>query len=74
MPTPQHVDRAHVAWHISSRSENLGGNCVEAGPVDDGSGRVAVRHSHHPHGHVLAYDRDEWRAFTTAIKHGDFDF
>ncbi|WP_084261607.1 DUF397 domain-containing protein, partial [Micromonospora rifamycinica] len=34
-----------VAWHISTKSDSNGGSCVEAGPLLDGSGRVAVRHS-----------------------------
>ncbi|SPL93102.1 unnamed protein product [[Actinomadura] parvosata subsp. kistnae] len=34
-----------IAWHISSYSADGGGNCVEAGPLQDGSGRVAVRHT-----------------------------
>lgn len=37
-----------VAWRISSFSANGGGgNCVEAGPLTDSTGRVAVRHSKH---------------------------
>ncbi len=68
------VDTARVAWRISSRSVNGGGQCVEAGPVADGSGRVAVRHSHHPNGHVLAYNAAEWAAFTAGIRAGEFDF
>ncbi|WP_199044499.1 DUF397 domain-containing protein, partial [Glycomyces salinus] len=44
------AELAGIRWKISSRSTNNGGNCVEAGPLADGSGRVAVRHSHHPEG------------------------
>lgn len=73
MTTSGTIDTARVAWHISTRSEATHGNCVEAGPVADGTGRIAVRHSYHPHGNVLAYDRDAWSAFTTALKRGDFD-
>ncbi len=62
-----------VAWHISTRSENGGGSCVEAGPLVDASGRVAVRHSHHPDGTTFVYTRDEWDAFLTGIKSGEFD-
>lgn len=39
---------ANLGWHISTRSEDNGMSGVEAGPLRDGSGRVAVRHSHHP--------------------------
>jgi hypothetical protein len=49
-----------VAWRVSSRSANAGGQCVEAGPVTDGSGRVAVRHSLNPAGPVITYTREEW--------------
>ncbi|MGH3737713.1 MAG: DUF397 domain-containing protein [Micromonosporaceae bacterium] len=64
-----------VAWRISSRSgDGGGGSCVEAGPVLDGSGRVAVRHSkHREHGPVIVYTRDEWAAFVAGVKDGEFD-
>jgi uncharacterized protein DUF397 len=55
---------ANVGWHISSRSPTNGGSCVEAGPLLDGSGRVAVRHSHHQHAAVIVYTHAEWEAFT----------
>jgi hypothetical protein len=62
-----------VAWHISTRSGSGGGNCVEAGPTLDGSGRVAVRHSRHPHGRVLVYQAESWTAFVVGIRAGCFD-
>ncbi len=65
---------ANVGWHISSRSPDNGGSCVEAGPLRDGSGRVAVRHSHHPDGVVIVYTRAEWEAFTADVRLGEFDF
>jgi uncharacterized protein DUF397 len=65
---------AGVAWRVSTRTGNGGGNCVEAGPVLDGTGRVAVRHSHHPHGQVILYTRAEWEAFIAGAKDGEFDF
>ncbi|MEV7013120.1 DUF397 domain-containing protein, partial [Streptosporangium sp. NPDC051022] len=52
-----------VAWRISTKSENGGGNCVEVGPLGDGSGRVAVRHSRRPDAEVIVYSRAEWVAF-----------
>lgn len=63
-----------VAWHISTLSSSGGGNCVEAGPLLDGSGRVAVRHSHHPDGQVIVYSPAEWSAFIDSIKAGEFNF
>jgi hypothetical protein len=72
MATPEEL--AGVAWHISTKSANGGGQCVEAGPLADGSGRVAVRHSHHPDGRVIVYTRTEWEAFIGGVKNGEFDF
>ena len=63
-----------VGWHISTRSPSNGGSCVEAGPLRDGSGRVAVRHSHYPDGAVIVYTRTEWDAFTAGVRGGEFDF
>lgn len=63
-----------VRWHISTRSADNSGQCVEAGPLADGSGRVAVRHSHHPEGSVIVYTRGEWDAFLAGARDGEFDF
>jgi len=65
--------RAGVAWRISSYSTNGGGSCVEAGALPDGTGRVVVRHSHHPDGLALVFDRDPWSAFLGDVKNGEFD-
>ncbi len=59
-----------VAWHVSTRSGNGGGNCVEAGPVLDGSGRFAVRDSKDRAGGVLVYRDRDWAAFVVALRHG----
>lgn len=63
-----------VTWRISSRSPSGGGSCVEAGPLCDGSGRVAVRHSHHPTGAALLASRSSWAALTARVRAGEFDF
>ena len=63
-----------IAWHISTRSASQGGNCVEAGPLADGTGRVAVRHSRQPDGAVIVYTRAEWAAFLAGAQSGEFDF
>lgn len=65
---------AGIRWIKSSRSDSNGGQCVEAGPLADDSGRVAVRHSHHPEGSVIVYTRAEWDAFLAGAKDGEFDF
>lgn len=65
---------AGIQWQTSTRSQSAGGQCVEAGPLADGSGRVAVRHSRHPEGSVIVYTRAEWIAFLAGAKDGEFDF
>jgi hypothetical protein len=65
---------AGIAWQISSFSDNGGGNCVEAGQLGDGSGRVALRHSHHPDGAVIVYTKAEWDAFAAGVRDGEFTF
>jgi hypothetical protein len=57
-------------WHKSSYSGSNGGNCVEvAGNL---AGLVAVRDSKDPAGPALVFTPDNWQAFTTAIKSGEF--
>ncbi|MEU6248784.1 DUF397 domain-containing protein [Glycomyces sp. NPDC047010] len=65
---------AGINWRKSTRSTSGSGQCVEAGPLADDSGRVAVRHSHHPEGSVIVYTRAEWVAFLAGAKDGEFDF
>jgi hypothetical protein len=61
---------AGAIWRKSSYSGSNGGNCVEvAGNL---AGVVAVRDSKDPAGPVLAFTPDDWRAFTAAIKAGEF--
>lgn len=54
---------AGVAWHISTHSQNADANCVEAGPVLDGSGRVAVRDSTRRRAGTLTLGDTAWRTF-----------
>jgi len=63
-----------VAWHVSTASANAGGQCVEAGTVGDGSGRVAVRHSKNPQGPMITFTREEWVAFLDGVRRDEFDF
>ncbi|OLT30207.1 DUF397 domain-containing protein [Actinomadura sp. CNU-125] len=65
---------SRVTWHISTYSPNGGGNCVEAGPLADGTERVAVRHSHRPDAEVIVYTRAEWEAFLSGVRNNEFDF
>lgn len=59
-----------VGWHVSTKSDGGSGNCVEAGPVLDGSGRFAVRDSHDREGPVLVFGATSWAAFTAGLRHG----
>jgi Domain of unknown function (DUF397) len=52
-------------WRKSSFSTNNGA-CVEV----DGS---RIRDSKDPHGAVLTFTPDEWRAFIAGVKAGEFD-
>ncbi|MFG1902269.1 DUF397 domain-containing protein [Micromonospora carbonacea] len=61
-----------VAWHVSTRSGNGDGNCVEAGPVLDGSGRFAVRDSKDRTGPTLLIPAADWTAFLTGLCAGRF--
>lgn len=68
------VTRTPIGWRISSACDANGGSCVEAGPVLDGSDRVAVRQSSNPDGPAVLYTKEEWEAFLTGVRRGEFDF
>jgi hypothetical protein len=57
-------------WRKSSYTSGQG-NCVEVATNLDGI--IAVRDSKNPRGPVLAFAPDEWDAFTTGIKAGEFN-
>lgn len=61
----------NATWRKSSYSGSNGGACVEV--ADNLLGVVGVRDSKDPGGPVLAFTPDDWRAFTVAIKAGEFD-
>ncbi|MCT2282359.1 DUF397 domain-containing protein [Micromonospora chalcea] len=56
-------------WRKSSRSGS-NGQCTE---VKDTGVDVLVRDSKNPSGSVLAFTRDEWRAFVDGVRAGEFD-
>ena len=65
--------RDEIFWRISSYSPSGGGNCVETGTLPDATGRVAVRHSHHPDGPALVVGLEPWAAFLGGVKNSEFD-
>jgi hypothetical protein len=56
-----------IKWRKSKHSGS-GNTCVEVAGFEEA--RVTVRDSTDPAGPVLAFDRQEWRAFFQAIKSG----
>ncbi|PZG11141.1 DUF397 domain-containing protein [Micromonospora craterilacus] len=65
--------RLPVAWHVSTRSGNGSGNCVEAGPVLDGSGRFAVRDTKDRSGPILLYPAIGWTTFIASLRTTQFN-
>lgn len=59
-----------LQWRKSTKSGPVSDNCVE---VADAGDAVVVRHSKHHEGPVIAYTRDEFRAFVEGAKDGEFD-
>ncbi|HKT02783.1 MAG TPA: DUF397 domain-containing protein [Rugosimonospora sp.] len=57
-------------WFKSTKSGGNGGSCVE---TRRHNGMVEVRDSKDPTGPVLTVSRENWRAFISAAKAGDFD-
>lgn len=59
-----------VTWRKSSYSGASGGNCVEVASFP--STVIGVRDSKDPDGAVLAFAWQQWRAFVTGVKAGEF--
>lgn len=64
------MDLTGAIWRKSSHS-NSGNSCVEA--AVNLPGLVAVRDSQDPEGPALAFTRDEWIVFATAVRFGHYD-
>ena len=65
------MDLTRAQWRKSSHSNANGGACVEV--AQNLPGAVAVRDSKDPDGPKLAFAPDEWRAFATGVRAGEFD-
>ncbi len=62
------IDPDDLSWKKSSFSSS---SCVEAAPYGDG--HVAVRDSKNPARGFLVYNSDEWAAFLSGVRNGEFD-
>jgi hypothetical protein len=58
-------------WRKSSYSGNNGGNCVEV--AANLPGIVAIRDSKDPEGSTLVFATQDWHAFISGAKAGQFD-
>ena len=63
-------DMFRAVWRTSSRSGG-NGNCVEV--ARNLPGAVALRDSKDRSDPVLVFPPDEWRAFMTGVRAGEFD-
>ena len=64
------MDLTQAKWRKSTRS-GADGNCVEvATNPPDG---VAVRDTKNRDGGTLIFTRDEWTAFVSGVRNGEFD-
>ena len=63
------MDLTGAVWRKSSYSSN-GGDCVEV--ARNLPGVVAVRDSKDPDGPALVFTADEWRAFVSGARAGEF--
>jgi Domain of unknown function (DUF397) len=62
-------DLSRAQWRKSSRSSGNGAR-VE---ITDAGTVIAVRDSKDQSGPVLAFTREDWRAFTAGVHAGEFD-
>lgn len=65
------MDLTNAVWRKSSYSSGNGGQCVEV--ATNLPGVIAVRDSKDPDGPALVFTADEWRAFVSGARTGEFD-
>lgn len=58
-----------IKWQASSKCADK--SCVQVAANPTG---VRVRDSKDPDGPVLTFTPDEWQAFTTGVRDGEFDY
>jgi hypothetical protein len=68
-PTMNLPESASLPWRKSSACKDSA-NCVELADLADG--RVALRHSEDPDGAALLFSAQEWSAFVTGVRAGEF--
>jgi hypothetical protein len=64
------VDLNGASWRKSTRSGPYSDNCVEVAFV---GGAIALRDSKNPAGAILLFTPEEWLAFVSGTKDGEFD-
>ena len=67
---PVRVDLTHAQWRRTAPGTQDGESRVEVAFVEDA---VAVRDAKDPDGTVLIFTRQEWDAFVSGAKAGEFD-
>jgi predicted secreted Zn-dependent protease len=62
--------RSHdsITWHTALSCES--GACVE---VAANQNTILIRNSREPDGPLIEYTAEEWHAFVSGVKKGDFD-
>jgi Domain of unknown function (DUF397) len=59
---------SNLSWNVARRCEAA--NCVM---IATNGAEFFIGDSKSPEGLVLTYTRDEWKAFVSGVKEGDFD-
>jgi hypothetical protein len=65
------MDLSGARWQKSSYSSGNGGQCVEV--ARNLPGVVAMRDSKDPAGPALVFTPEQWRAFLSDARDGEFD-
>jgi hypothetical protein len=71
LPVRDQIKEASNMEWIKSSLSHANGNCVEVMSLP--SGEVAVRNSRNPEVPPLVFTADEWKAFISGAKNGEFD-